>query len=84
MICVLRVGHLLFVFTCVQTPFITFKAEKSTRERAFFNDVCPPFGRDVDLVSDVRFAREESGTHHITLLLVAIHHYADRYNITVA
>ena len=26
-----------------------------------------PFGRDVDFVSDVRFAREESGTHHITL-----------------
>ena len=26
-----------------------------------------PFGRDVDFVSDVRFAREKSGTHHITL-----------------
>ena len=35
-----------------------------------------PFGRDVDFVSDVRFAREKSGTHHITLRLGAIHHCA--------
>ena len=36
------------------------------------------FVRDVSFGSDVRFAREESGTHHITLRLGAIHHYADR------
>ena len=35
-----------------------------------------PFGRDVACGSDVRFAREKSGTHHITLRLGAIHHCA--------
>ena len=42
-----------------------------------------PFGRDVDFVSDVRFARE---AEHITSLCAAgaIHHYAERHSITAA
>ena len=59
--------------------------KKHLRKQVLFSTMCSaraerdaPFGRDVDFVSDVRFAREESGTHHITLRLGAIHHYADR------
>ena len=57
--------------------------KKHLRKQVLFATMCSaraerdaPFGRDVDFVSDVRFAREESGTHHITLRLGAIHHCA--------
>jgi hypothetical protein len=43
-----------------------------------------PFGRDVDFVSDVRFAREESGTHHITLRHGRNTSLCRRHNITAA
>jgi len=53
------------------------------RKQVLFSTMCSAhaerdvtFGRDVDFVSDVRFAREESGTHHIILRPGAIHHCA--------
>jgi len=61
----------------------TCHSKKHLRKQVLFATMCSayaerdaPFGRDVDFVSDVRFAREESGTHHITLRLGAIHHCA--------